>query len=694
MKKLIFILFVTGIATAQTVEKDSLSNDLQEVIIKNETKAFTNKNGNLKMDVASSIYKSVPNVLDLLAKLPKVQISSDRESISVIGKGNPLVYIDNTKATMNDLDALSVDEIKSIEIINNPSAKYEADGKAVILITRKRSKASGFQANFSDTESFKKGSNRYSGISANLKKDKTEIRANFNYNRLNPWESNGNDYEIASEGIFSDYLVAGFTNRRQYVFGTSIFREINSDDYVSLSVNGKIQDDGFRFSTFTSISDNGIENNIRTLGNNNANKDFGNAVLNYNNKIKPANASFFAGLQYSKFGQDSEIFSFNNYNDTQFEPFRNNSQDFSVDAFSAKADFDKKFTNGMKLETGMLFSATVAETGLRMTDFEQGDYSVSDYRMEEKNISGYGQLSGTIKKVSWSLGIRAENTAIIGKYKGADAPLVEKKYTSLFPKAQLEFAVDSTKTLTFNYGKSISRPDYSSTSQGVTYINPYFLFAGNINLNPSISDEISANFQYRDKSLKATFYSTKDNVNYSFLYDEAQDLLTFRPENFDMETGGSIELTLPFSHRFWRVTNVCSFNVNKIEDAGALSNAVKPYLYYYSNHSFKLEKQWAISATGWGITKRYQGILENNAFFILDMAVSKTYKNWICMLAANDIFKNMNFREKFNVSGVSTIGNYYTDTHEISIALKYTFGKIKASEFEEQPVNENLGRIK
>jgi hypothetical protein len=141
---LLSAFFITHFCFAQESEKKEKkekTEELKEVVVEKETKAITNKNGNLKIDVANSIYRSQPNTIDLLSKLPKIQISPDRESVSIIGKGSPLLYIDNQKASINDFNALDVADIKTIEIINNPSAKYEANGRAVILITRKFSKS-------------------------------------------------------------------------------------------------------------------------------------------------------------------------------------------------------------------------------------------------------------------------------------------------------------------------------------------------------------------------------------------------------------------------------------------------------------------------------------------------------------------------------------------------------------------------
>ena len=119
-----------------------------------------------------------------MTKLPKIQISPDKESITVIGKGNPLLYIDNQKVMINDLNSLSVDDIKTIEIINNPSSKFEANGKVVILITRKLSKKEGFKLDFSENASFQKRFNNYFGINTSIKKKKLEFKFNFNYNQI------------------------------------------------------------------------------------------------------------------------------------------------------------------------------------------------------------------------------------------------------------------------------------------------------------------------------------------------------------------------------------------------------------------------------------------------------------------------------------------------------------------------------
>ncbi|KFF08535.1 TonB-dependent receptor domain-containing protein [Flavobacterium hydatis] len=684
-----FLVSVFGYAQNET-PKDSISNKLDEVVISTNAKTFANQNGNIKIDVANSVYNSVPNTLDLLSKLPTIIVSSDKENISIVGKGTPLIYIDNQRGGMNDLNALSVDDIKNIEIIQNPSAKYEAEGRAVILITRKFSKKDSFKMDVSEVASFKKKYNNYLGFNSSFKKNKLEWKANFNYNQLQPWENHSIDYEIANANIVSDYDVEAYTKRKQYIFGGGLFYKINEDDYFSFNINSKLQKDTFDINTSTYNKKDNAENNVLTFSDNDSNKDFVNAFLNYSKKIKAIDTQIFTGLQYSNFDQGLWSQVGNNFNDTEFGLTQIRDQKVKVGVFLGRIDIEKKFKNEIKLEVGGLYSSADSKSDFDIFYYDTNKNILSHYDFKEQNLAGYSQLSGKIKKVDFSVGIRVENTNVNGKFKTDLLPLIDKNYTNFFPKAQLIFPIDSTKSISVNYAKSISRPNYSSLSQGTTYINPYFLYGRNINLDPTIIDEISSTFQYHDKSVKLSYYQNTNPVYNSFIYDDEQNIMTFKDVNFDKETGFNLDFTLPFTYRFWTTTNSLVFILEKIEDKSALFLASKPYLYYYSNNEFKLPKGFTLTVSGWGLTKQNKGVFERNERFVVDMALSKTFfKNWNCTLTCNNVFNNNIQEEQFTINNVSSKARYQVDWHEISIAVKYSFGKIKDSQFKEKSVDDS-----
>jgi hypothetical protein len=693
----IICLIISGFSYGQnTLENDSISNKLTEVIVTKEKKMFSNKNGNIKVDVANSILNATPNTIDLLSKLPNITISADKENITVIGKGNPLIYIDNQKVGMNDLSALSVEDIKTIEIINNPTSKYEAEGRSVILITLKFSRKEGSQTTLSEVVSFKKEFNNYLGINSSFKKNKFEWKVNFNYNKLSPWESHSIDYQIPDSDIISNYDVAtANTKRKQFVFGGGSFYKINEDDYFSISINSKLQSEPFDINTTTYNKNGNAENNVVTHSDNKSQKNFINSFVNYSKKIKSIDTQLFTGFQYSIFDQDSKSLALNNFNGTQFELAQNSDQKFNVAVFSGRADFEKKFKNEMKLEYGGLYLSANARTDFEILNYETNNTISSVYNFKEKNSAGYTQLSGSIKKIDYSVGLRVENTTIVGEFKNDTTPLINKNYTDFFPKAQFDIPIDSTKSITVNYSKSISRPNYSSTSQGATYINPYFLYSRNINLDPTINNQISTSFQYHDKSVKLTYYQNTDPVYSSFTFDNQNDILTFREINFEKETGFNLEFALPFTYKIWTSTNSLSCILNKIEDDSAEFISSKPYLYYYSNNEFKLPKGYSFVLTAYGLTDQKEGIFERKAWFIMNLGVSKSFfSNWNCTLSYNDIFRNTIYEESFTINNISSTVRYLVDAHEFSIAVKYSFGKIKPTEFKEKAIDDNSNRIR
>jgi outer membrane beta-barrel protein len=673
--------------------KDSISHQLNEIVISQNKKTFSNQNGNIKVDVANSIYNSIPNTVDLLAKLPTVQISSDKEKITVIGKGSPLIYIDNQKVGINELNALAVADIKTIEIIQNPSSKYEAEGRAVILVTRKFSKKDSFRTEISEVASFKKNYNNYLGFNSNFKKNKLELKANFSYNRLNPWEGHSIDYQIPTAKITSKYDVTADTKRNQYVFGAGLFYKINEDDYFSFSVNSKLQSDTFPINTITYNTNKNIENNVVTFSDNNSKKNFVNSLLNYQKRIKSIDTKIFTGLQFSIFDQGLFTEVTNNYNETQLELSQIRDQKFQINYFSGRIDVEKKFKNEIKFEIGGLYSSADSKSDVSIFDTKNNQNEVSFYDFKEENLSGYTQLSGKIKKADFSLGFRIENSNVLGKFRTDELPLLKRNYTNFFPKAQFTYPIDSAKSIAVNYARSISRPNYSSLSQGSTYINPYFLYARNINLGPTITNEISTSFQYHDKSVKLSYYEATDPVHNSFSFDDQNNIMTFKDINFKKSKGFTVDFTLPFTYKFWTTTNSLLFMLEKIEDETAVVQASKPYSYYSSTNEFKLPKEYSLVINFWGLTKQYTGVFVTNPRFIVDMAVSKTFfKKWNCTVSWNNIFKNNVETEEFTINNINSKARYVVDNNMVSIAIKYSFGKVKETEFKEKN-DENQNRV-
>lgn len=675
--------------------KENITN-LDEVQVVAAKPIITNSSGNLKIDVTNPVFTSIPDPVQLLSKLPGIQVGPDRGSLTVIGKGTPLIYSGNQRISLEEFNALSVDDISSIEIIKNPSSKYEAEGRAVLLVTQKISDTEGVKLNFLETLSFKRNFNNYNGLNGRYKKKRLTVKANFGYNDLQTWESQTFEFAIPEQDIFSDYLFLIDENDRiQVNTGAGLFYQINPNDYFSLNTNIRMQSDTFPIDTKTTLRKAAQEDFIITETFNDNTKDFVSSNFNYNKRLRP-NINLFTGLQYSYFEQKLNADISNDYGETGFVRSQDRRQKYRIDVLAYRLDIEKKFNDEMTWEIGANISKADANALTEIEFFEQDNTANTAFKYAETNYASYSQLAGSIgKKINFSAGFRIENNQVKGEVQTDNIPLVDRKNANFFPKVMLAIEIDSTKNLAFNYAKTIARPDYSRASSITVFINPFLEGAGNVNLLPTLTEELSASFQFKNNSLSVNYSKRKNPMYFTIGYKENAEQAIFSLRNLEQESGFDINLTMPFTKGIWTATNFATLSIRRIKDASAEVSPSKPYAYFYSDHQFKLAKDTTVSFGGWGITKRSEGIFNRNGLVSFNAAVTKTFFDKLCCsLHFYDIARTMNFGESYSINGVNANGIYFADAREIAFSLKYSLGKIKDPDYKNKDVDENLDRIR
>ncbi|MBJ2173944.1 TonB-dependent receptor family protein [Aureibaculum sp. A20] len=676
------------------IELTERTTALDEVEITASKKPIENSNGNIIVNVANTIFSSESNPIDLLSKLPKIQISSDRESINIIGKGTALIYLGNQKISFQELENITIDDIQFIEIINNPSSKYEAEGRSVILVHSKFSNKNGIKGTVSETASFRKNYNNFLGGNISYKQNKFELKFNAAFNDLHPWESNGSDYTIINENIESSYVVeADDTKRPQFIFGGGIYYQINKDDYFSLSSTLRSQNDEFLIKTNSNNKKNNIEDHVFTLTDNDDFRFYSSTNLNYNKSFNKTR-NLFMGGQYSYYNKELGSDIGNSLNGSEIISDQKRLQDFKVNVISLKADFENEFTNKLKLEIGASMSVTNAKTNAQISMVSPSSDFTTNYDYKEKNYAGYSQLSGKLGKFFYTSGVRAEIMDGKGGFLNNSTLLVDRNNLKLFPKAMLTFAIDSTQKVTLNYAKSISRPIFTTISSSSTYLSPFLDWKGNVELKPTITNEISLNYDFKTYSISASYYLKENPAFYNITYNNVSETSTMSSSNFENEEGFVLELVVPLKYKFWNSTTVIDLTSKKVNDKNAIEFKASPYLYIYSNHQFKIDNTFSASLNGWGYTKHNEGIYKRNGVFAVNASLTKKFfKKLDATLSFNDIFNSLRFKESYNVNSIIANTIFYSDRNEVSISLKYAFGKLKKSVFKNKDVDDNLNRI-
>jgi hypothetical protein len=675
------------------IEMNYPEKNIEEVVLQGKKNKFKIENSNITYEITDTPLGKLPTSTELLSKLPFVMMDANGEGLSFVGKGIPLLYVDQQKVDFNTLSAISVDDIKSVEIIRNPSAKYESDGKAVIKVNLKKSKRDGTSIKLSETATFQKKFSNYLNVNFQQKKNKTEWKLNAAYNQINHWESNSYDYSVPTKNISSNYVIQSITKRPQTTFGASLYQELNDDgDYVSIGINGNFRPDKGDNNTQTLYSENGSFTDVKTLNHQDRNRATINSIFNYNKKITSWNANLFAGLQYKRESDNVDYNFFNSTNNSDYEFNQFRKQLYAGNVYSGRVDFEKSFNKKYTLELGGSYTSAKTSNNNK-TDFPTLNTQYFKYKLKENNLASYLNLGYNKNKWTIKGGLRMETTHAKGFNETVNATEINRNYVDWFPNAEISYEHNENYTFSLNFRRSIDRPNYNNLSSIGLYGSPYVEYSGNPELIPTYTNTLSMAVNLKKWSLNASFYTAKNPMGYTLTFDEAHSISRFTIINFEKEIGTSLGLDFPFQVKKWTSQNSLSLNYDKTEDSLAILKKSTPYLYFSTNNTVVLWKYLSFLLDGSYITKRTEGLYENNAVCLVNIGLSSSISNFDFTFRYNDIFNQMNYVQKISYNKMVSKGTFYGNTPTISLGIKYNFGTIKKSSYKETVVNETSNRL-
>lgn len=666
---------------------------IQEVQLKAKKKTFQVQNGTIAIDIANSPLSKIATSTDLLSKLPFVIVDPNGEGLTMVGKGTPILYVDHQKVDFSSLTSIAVDDIKSVEIIRNPSARYEAEGKAIIKIILKNSKKEGSKTTINETAVFNKRFSNNFSVNFQNKKNKTEWKLNAAYNQIQHWESNGFEYAVPNKNIQSDYIIKSVTNRPQMILGANFYHNLNDGDYLTFAINANARPDKGDNTTVTHYEENNVKKEILTLNHQDRKRATVNSIFNYNKQLKSWDANIFTGVQFTR---ESNQVDFDFYNDIDqsgyvFNQYRK--QKYGVNAFSGRIDIEKKLKHEYQLSAGASFVKAEAITN-NFIDYKNTNPSeYFKYFFNEENWAAYTEFSGEKEKFSFKGGLRMEATSARGFNAVLNETNINRNNVDWFPSAELSFKQNKDYVYSLNFSRSISRPSYGDLASGGLYGSPYVEYEGNPYLLPTYTETITANANLKKLALNASVYHSKNPMGFSLVYDENRNISKFTTLNFEKEIGASLGLDVPFEYKFLTSQNSLSVNYSKTEDSLAVVHPSTPYLYFYTNNTAKLGKGFNFLLDGYWLTKRTQGLYEYNEMLIVNLGLTKSISNFDFTLRYNDVFRQNNFVQELTYDKIITKGSFYGNTPTFSIGVKYNFGKVSNSQYKEKQINETTGRM-
>jgi len=696
---------------------------LQDVTVTSKKPMIEIKADKTIFNVESSINATGSNALELLQKSPGVQVDNN-DNISMKGKTGTKIYIDG-KPTQLDaknlaeyLKGINSNDIESIEMISNPSAKYDASGNAgIINIKLKKNKK--FGTNGSATAGIVQGltPKGNASVNVNYRNKKVNLFSNVS-GSVGQYENTQNLYRIQSDTLYDQKTVQNNDEKNINIkAGADFF--IDSKNTFGVMATTNFGNSVWNSSSNTPISYYPTGQYVKTLTAYNTipgNRNHANFNMNYK-YADTSGKEINVDADYGSFKGRSNSYQPNYYYDKGMNLlsafiYKNNTP-VDIDIYSAKVDVEENKWKG-KFGYGLKFSYVITKNTFDFYDVINGqDIHVlnksNNFVYKENVNAGYVNYQRQLN-TKWSIqaGLRIEQTNSDGILTRADGltqndDSVKRSYTNLFPSAALTWTINKKNTLNLTYSRRIDRPTYQDLNPFENKLDELTYEKGNAFLRPQYTDNIELTHTFMSMINTTIGYShvkdyatqVLDTTNKNATYVQQQNLATEQIISF------SIGSSLPIK-KWWN--GYVNFWYSYLLFDGEFNNKVVslkiPIYGAYLQQSFTLGKNYTAEMSGWfngpgvwgatGTTKAQGG---------LDIGIQKQLfdKKATLKLSATDVLATASpWHIHSDFGGLYLDGNGTWESRTIRLNFTYRFGsnQIKSARQRQTSLETEAKRIK
>jgi len=584
-------------------------------------------NDRIVVNVEGSIVSAGSSALDVLEQSPGVVVDQN-DAISLRGRSGVIVMIDGKISPMTGnelasyLRGLPSNAIERIDIITNPSAKYDAAGNSGIIDIRlKKDQRLGTNGTF--TAGFGHGvlPKANTGATLNYRNKKVNIFGNYNYRY-----SKNLNHLIINRNFFENGVFKGSDDKDNYA------------EFPVNSHNGRIGADFFpskktilgfvvnsSFTGFQRKADIGTtvvgedykpEFTFQSIGTNN--DKFNNLVANINFKhsFNTKGKDLTADVDYGIFNSSSLTRTASNFYNLDGTPKREDDildgdQDGKLTLKTAKVDYVNPLKNGAKFEIGFKTSYVSSDNDAKFFNvFPSGSQvdatKTNRFFYKEYNNAAYINYSKEFKKFNIQLGLRGEQTDVKTRQVKGNIPF-NNSYFQPFPSAYFNYKLKENQTVGISVSRRIDRPGYSQLNPFLFQIDPGIYSTGNPQLKPQMTWSYEANYTIKNLNFTLGYSRTDDPIN--MVLSRILDVIP----TFEIEPGkdSNITVQLPVNlinsdyvgftatapiriNKWWNMVNNLNIYYNHFNGniGGAQLNNGAPAANIRTNNTFTFKKGW------------------------------------------------------------------------------------------------------
>ncbi len=671
--------------------------------------------------IESRIDKTVVNVdaspssvgataLEVLEKSPGISVDNDG-NISLKGKSGVIVLIDGKPTYLSSSDLtnmlknLPASALDQIEIITNPSAKYDAEGNAgVINIKTKKGGAKGLNGSVMTgftTSIYKRENTVYitpksqSSINFNYRKNKVNLFGSYNanfYNGKGQLRLNRRFYD--DNGDITNYSDVD----TRFRFGNHNHNLKLGVDYLSNKRNTYgVAFNGFTFDghptpvTVTTLSDANHEATSSLVSHTTNFIHFYNfsGNFNYRHQFDTSGQEVTLDLDYIGYRNTSNMLLTTDFLDVNDQPtsepmvLKGHLPSY-INIYSVKSDYTLPLKSGGSLEAGIKSSYVKTDN---LVDYERQavDKWVPDARSNhfiyDENINAaYINLNKPVKKWNFQGGLRLENTTAKG-FQVTNDSTFHRHFTDLFPSAFVSYNLNKKNTLTISYSRRIKRPNYQDLNPFTFFLDSLSYQQGNPYLLPQYTHNLELSHSYKGKIITTLNYSNTSDVIAQIMKPNAQTkIVYYTTDNVARFINMGLSVTAPLTITKWWTANLFGNVYNNhykgIYNTVPIDVAFTSFTFNVSN-SFTIKKGLVLEWSGFYRAKGMAELSVNQPVYQMSVAGQKTVMKGKATVRLNirDPFAWQKFQGVTNYNGIYLKFRSQFDTRQITATFTYRFGK-------------------
>jgi iron complex outermembrane receptor protein len=680
-----------------TTVLEQQAQTLQEVTVSSQKPFMERKADRLVINIENSILATGNTGLELLEKLPGVLVDQNG-NISLNGKGGIAVYINGKPTYLSSSDlasfltGMNASQVEKVELITNPSSRFDAAGGAIINIKLKKDQRIGLNGN----TNLSYGQGVFARVLGGV---------NLNY-RSQKWNWYGG-YNRTDVKAYTD-----ITSVRHFNNGNVFFSQEGSQQNINKNHSVRLGMDLYASKKLTiGILLNSNTNHAATDAAYHTNMTTGTIVdssLNSfnNNQNSWQNYAGNINLKYAIDSAGSELtfdFDYVNYNRNNSQFFRNEylnktgslsrTPDTLINTFpgslvirSFKSDYSRSFRNNIKLEAGIKSSWVENDNNLsfynRLNGADIINAVLSNHFMYSENINAvYISLAQENKKWGIQAGLRAEQTLSKGNQLSTSIAF-KRNYVNLFPSLFISYAASDKVQYSFSYSRRVARPSYQVLNPYKRVYDPFNYEEGNPLLNPELSHSAELNLLYKSKLNIGLFYNyIHGAINTVVKQDDAKRITIITYDNLSTAMDGGISASYGGKITPWWSTNdfvAVFFNYYYGPYLSGQLNTFKPTFNLNSVNSFILSPTLTAELALNYLSGQQQGLLNiENIGWRLSPGIQKTFaeKKGTIKLSVSDLFKTRKWNYTTQFGNIDASYTSRTDSRVVTLSLGWKFGK-------------------